>query len=199
MNSKGYRFTLVTEFHNDIVKLQEFGSVLNDYIRACVDHSIIDSESAQILYRLYPRHRVLASFICEHRLRFAEAYRLKARDMFCSESLSIIQPKTGKKRLLDNKFRVRYFRGYTNWDSFIVFPSTYGALKLDIHRCTPNELKAWSSEFKDATHLFRHIWATNRFHEKVSLQAIGKGLGHSNKDSVMSYLHAKIPTPLNLF
>lgn len=199
MNRKPYRESKLTEYHDDIIKLQEFMYVHNGYIRACVDHGSICSQSAQILYGLYPRHRVLATFICEHRLRYSEGTGISAKQMFCSESISLVQPKTGKKRSLDNKFRVRYFRGFANWEHFTIFPSSYVALKADIKANTPVEMKEWSLEFKDCTHIFRHIWATNQFHQKVSLELIGDGLGHAHGDSVSSYLHPHVPGALNLY
>jgi len=198
MKHKGYRLMSFVDHSADLRKVEAFSATHNDYIGYCLARGSIDPISAEILFHLYPRHRILATLLCEHHLRYSEAILLDPKHIFLDKNLSVFQPKTARVRACDNTNRVLYFRGYTNWSGFNIFPSSYESLKNDIKRCTPSILKAWTTDFKDCTHIFRHIWATNQFQQNVDLSCIGAGLGHSDKDSIKNYIHTAIPEGLSI-
>jgi len=187
---EGVRKRAFIDYLRDIDVIRENAVILNGYIGDMRNRDVIDSIAYDILLQLRPRHRVFAAVLAEHRLRFVEGVSLAASEVFGSEQLSIYQSKTGATREVDNSARYGFFSMCPDLQHIRLLPASYQSLKNDIHRVLPSTVKAWASDFKDATHIFRHLYCSYKFKKGVDLSALSVSLGHVDECSVSSYVHA---------
>lgn len=174
-------------------------AVLNSHRRIfnCFKEAVIEASHNQFIDPLSPliinRLNYLAIVPCSllslFSCRWSELDQFDLMSLRTKKRLGLQQPKTNKKRWVDNSYLYSHLSNIDEPDKLPLVACTYDFVRIQIKKVKIGFNVCFEKKVQDETHIFRHLTASYMAHLGCNLSDISKRLGHQKEESTLGYIH----------